>query len=512
MPELVPAAEMPDATANSLTVLSYNVLLPNSSDGWWIYKYYSPSDGRDVTGWPHRQALLRRQLLGARADVVCVQEVSAESFEDDFAFMRAAGYEHALLAKGRMRNATFWRTARLSLRTSFSKDRTLTCHLALRGEEECEGEGGLELFIVNCHLSAGPQAPRRLKQVHEAADAIRKLLNKNAKEAAKLVGGKGGKGSKGGGATAAAIDIAAVPVVVCGDFNSQGATGVRELLTRGAVDPAFRESGDETEREQVDGGGVSDTPLTTKRKTIELGRFADAYALAYQTGPPPPTLVGQSLMPVMLAGDSGEASAAMREAVAKVFGAFSSIRNDGTGDDGDDGCEVRLMTRSDVDRWLLAINFELGRGSEMRSAEKLLLAHAEVGEPECLTSADLLAIYQEELDQGKFWAIEHDLTRLNGAGLARPGDAPWEARFDYIYFTAGTLRCDAVMESLAEDDRARLYSAGERAILPNSWHPSDHLPLAARFSLLLPAPGDTAAPSPPPPPAAVGAALGGCGI
>ena len=36
----------------------------------------------------------------------------------------------------------------------------------------------------------------------------------------------------------------------CGDFNSQGASAVRQLLTQGQVLPEFRESGDPTERAQ----------------------------------------------------------------------------------------------------------------------------------------------------------------------------------------------------------------------------------------------------------------------
>ena len=43
-----------------------------------------------------------------------------------------------------------------------------------------------ELYVVNCHLSAGPEAPRRLRQVHEALDTIRK-------EAKKVCSGRSGQ-------------------------------------------------------------------------------------------------------------------------------------------------------------------------------------------------------------------------------------------------------------------------------------------------------------------------------
>lgn len=51
--------------ANSVTpprVQSYNVLLPNSQDGWWNYKmYYPPLDPDDThhSSWEGRSGLLR---------------------------------------------------------------------------------------------------------------------------------------------------------------------------------------------------------------------------------------------------------------------------------------------------------------------------------------------------------------------------------------------------------------------------------------------------------------------
>jgi mRNA deadenylase 3'-5' endonuclease subunit Ccr4 len=95
------------------SVMSYNVLLPNSVDGWWIYKYYQAGTPFEVTTWPRRQALLRQQILAADSDVVCLQEVSDKSFDSDFAFMAEAGYASVMLSKGRMRNATFWKTAKV---------------------------------------------------------------------------------------------------------------------------------------------------------------------------------------------------------------------------------------------------------------------------------------------------------------------------------------------------------------------------------------------------------------
>merc|ERR1719507_452221 len=126
--------------------------------------------------------------------------------------MGEAGYG-ALMhdKKGRMRPATFWRSDTWECIAAQHKDRTLVTAMRLRAT-------GTVLFVVNGHLSAGPQADRRLRQTSDALDTV-------AKEAKKL-----------------GLQVPGVPVVFCGDCNSQGRTGVDELLTAGEVGPEFRAS------------------------------------------------------------------------------------------------------------------------------------------------------------------------------------------------------------------------------------------------------------------------------
>ena len=52
---------------------------------------YQPHVPEEHRAWPFRKDLMREYLLRMDADVVCVQEASAETFEDDFDFMKAAG-------------------------------------------------------------------------------------------------------------------------------------------------------------------------------------------------------------------------------------------------------------------------------------------------------------------------------------------------------------------------------------------------------------------------------------
>ena len=114
------------------------------------------------------------------------------------------------------------------------------------------------IAVINCHLTGGPAPERRMRQVLDGLDAARKesarFLAEEIATAAAAGGGKGkDKGSKkgkkggggggGGGGSAAKPVGTSVPVVVCGDFNSNGRTAVWELLTKGVVEASYRERG-----------------------------------------------------------------------------------------------------------------------------------------------------------------------------------------------------------------------------------------------------------------------------
>lgn len=117
-------------------------------------------------------------------------------------------------------------------------------------------------MVVNCHLTGGPAPERRMRQVLDGLDTARKeaaklfsaeavtasaagaKLKGNKKGSGRAGGGGGKKGGKGGGgAASAAAPGTSAPVVVCGDFNSNGRTAVWELLTKGVVEASFREQG-----------------------------------------------------------------------------------------------------------------------------------------------------------------------------------------------------------------------------------------------------------------------------
>ena len=77
MVALLPASTPLPRPPNGFSLISLNVLLPNSIDGWWLYKYYPPGVPDAAMAWPARAALLESLLLRADPDIVCLQECAA---------------------------------------------------------------------------------------------------------------------------------------------------------------------------------------------------------------------------------------------------------------------------------------------------------------------------------------------------------------------------------------------------------------------------------------------------
>jgi endonuclease/exonuclease/phosphatase family metal-dependent hydrolase len=150
---------------------------------------------------------------------VCLQEVYAESFELDFAFLVEAGYTgNALHRKGRMRPATFWKPDQLRLvGEPLYKDRSLvTC---FERTDSKQAGAGRVLEVENAHLTAGPEGEgRRVRQVHESLTTVTKQLKK--------IRGATRKKKKGG-----EEDKEELNLVVVGDFNSEAPGPLFQYLT-----------------------------------------------------------------------------------------------------------------------------------------------------------------------------------------------------------------------------------------------------------------------------------------
>ena len=191
---------------------------------------------------------------------------------------------------------------------------------------------------------------------------------------------------------------------------------------------------------------------------------------------PPGTLVVPELISVMVEGGTYEnpsLSKAMIVRLQKIYDRFASHVTD----DGD--C---VMSVEDVEKWLVEINGEVGRGSEFRKAARLMGWKDDNPEEETsfveqkarivlpkggfLSRDGFLEVYEDEVKQGKFWGIAHDVAVL---GQPLPDAGVFQSRFDRIY-------CSAVVQPLAVMD----FECSEAC--PNESEPSDHLPVAGLFA------------------------------
>jgi mRNA deadenylase 3'-5' endonuclease subunit Ccr4 len=187
-----PISLAPSLLLEHLSVLSYNILLPNSVDAWWTYKMYGPPLPKELqyqSSWEYRRDLLKKRVELVNADVVCFQEVSPKSFEQDFEFMQALGYDGVeLFKKGRFRPATFWKTSHCELAMpSVHKDRCLLTAFRLNNNNNNNNNPTTNnnndstqqnWYICNVHLQAGNKGPRRVRQINEAIRGIMTMARK----------------------------------------------------------------------------------------------------------------------------------------------------------------------------------------------------------------------------------------------------------------------------------------------------------------------------------------------
>jgi hypothetical protein len=412
-------AALPKTTTTSvggndcLSILSHNILLPNSVDAWWTYKMYDPSslmmdgiighDGgdssvedvvvkdrcSDITSWEYRRGLIEQKVRTMGPDIVCFQEVSPTSFEDDFRFMcDELGYDGvALFKKGRFRPATFWKTNEWTLvPPEVHKDRSLlTAFCRTKSDDgNCENNKKTDddqpWFIANCHLQAGKNGPRRVRQIQEAVKGVLTM-------ARKLKVPKPEQKTR---------------IVVCGDFNGGAESGAIRFLEDGFVDETLLEDNE---------------PVSSNRKNLPLSHplvdVSTTVAADARGGDgPPPTLVVQELMSSLMDDvtyQNPDLSASMKDRLERIYKRLA------TGEDGQ-------MTLCDVEKWLLLINKKLCRGDEYRNAALQMGFVDNIDDDEneswedrkkrirlpedgVLTLEGFIQVYQKELEGGKFWYV-----------------------------------------------------------------------------------------------------------
>lgn len=375
------------------------------------------------------------------ADVVCLQEVSPLSFEGDFSFMsEELGYDAVeMYKKGRFRPATFWKTSRVELVTPpMHKDRTLLTSFRLVDDDEAGDESNWH--VLNCHLQAGKQGGRRVRQVVEGVTTAFKTAKNKLKER----------------------EPEQLRLVVCGDFNGGDECGAVRYIERGSVGPDFLEDGE---------------AVASKEKAMPMPPLRDA-TRDVAGRPPPPTMVVSELISLMIDRGSIETAYMEPQFSEEVLDRLDRIYSGLASHETEEGGKV--MSKSDAERWLTTINLRVGRGSEFRSAAKRMGWAEPEADPEVekgdrppivipeggtLGRDDFVAVYLDELRQGKFWGVAWDL-----AALGEPLDVTgvFEARYDRMY-RSESVRTAAVLDTVS------------RSACPNKAEPSDHLPVAATF-------------------------------
>lgn len=136
-----------------------------------------PKELQYQSSWEYRKDLLKQRIQLMNADVVCLQEVSPANFVKDFDFMKELGYHGVeMFKKGRFRPATFWKTDKCQLAIPpVHKDRCLLT--AFRSPHDSSPQNN-SWTICNCHLQAGKQGPRRVRQINEAVKGAMTMARK----------------------------------------------------------------------------------------------------------------------------------------------------------------------------------------------------------------------------------------------------------------------------------------------------------------------------------------------
>ncbi|KAH6558714.1 hypothetical protein KP509_1Z049500 [Ceratopteris richardii] len=240
--------ESHSSAAGTFTVLSYNVLadLYATSD---MYSYCPPW----ALSWPYRRQNLLREIVGYRADILCLQEVQSDHFEE---FFQPELEKHGYVGVYKKKTtevytgtvyaidgcATFFRRDCFSLvkkyEVEFNKaaqtlidsgipasqkktalTRLIKDNVALivvlearganHGSEGASAPGKQLLCVANTHTHANPELKDvKLWQVQTLLKGLEKIARS-----------------------------AAIPMLVCGDFNSIPGSAPHYLIASGRVDP-----------------------------------------------------------------------------------------------------------------------------------------------------------------------------------------------------------------------------------------------------------------------------------
>ncbi|XBW34997.1 hypothetical protein QEN19_000562 [Hanseniaspora menglaensis] len=234
----------PKLKNNTFTLLSYNTLCQHYATP----KMYRYTTKYDLT-WSHRLELLKNQIQEYQTDIICLQEVEAKTYEDVWEpLLSSKGYKGIFFAKGRARTSAqkdakkvdgcciFYKKEEFDLlyhkecefgsiwmqNTGFSKTSdffnraigkdnvVIYCHMLHKKTQR-------KVWVCTTHLHWDPKFNDvKAFQVGVLLHYLKQLM-------------------KDHNYSDQQIESNTIPVLVCGDFNSQRNSAVYEMFHDGSV-------------------------------------------------------------------------------------------------------------------------------------------------------------------------------------------------------------------------------------------------------------------------------------
>eukprot|EP00049_Salpingoeca_infusionum_P022368 m.6353 g.6353 ORF g.6353 m.6353 type:complete len:522 (-) comp5146_c0_seq2:451-2016(-) len=172
----LPAVDNPE---DHLVVVSHNMLAHCFSGGdskAERERKYSHLRSAHFLSWEYRFELLKRDLLGYEADVICLQECDFDRFEAHLLpFMTRNGYAGVIggaknMERQRYSNAIFFRKERMNMEAAIHRSRSVAAVFSLsRGASTPPALLG----VASCHLEGDPkEVQKRMSQMRSTLHAL----------------------------------------------------------------------------------------------------------------------------------------------------------------------------------------------------------------------------------------------------------------------------------------------------------------------------------------------------
>ncbi|KAM0750508.1 hypothetical protein T439DRAFT_326471 [Meredithblackwellia eburnea MCA 4105] len=244
----------PEAT---FSIFTYNILCE-----WYATPQmygYTPSWALQ---WDYRKELILQEILNYSPDIVCLQELDTEQYEEYFSeALSGQDYNGVHYPKSRARTmsgdekrhvdgcATFYKASKFALveqqvlefnqialrRPDFKKTEDVFNRVMIKDTVAVvtlleHRDSGARLIVANAHITWDPEyRDVKLVQVAMLTDELNRISNDFAKLPPRL------NLAEGYDAAPTYTNGNKIPTVICGDFNSVPESGVYEYLVRGNV-------------------------------------------------------------------------------------------------------------------------------------------------------------------------------------------------------------------------------------------------------------------------------------